>query len=155
MPEEITASYYSEVNNPRPELSPKPIDKRPVIYGIISVVVLLLIFGGLGVWLFFNPPVAAVLRDISILFLVLGGFIIILLLIVLVVITTYLVLKINDLVQLLNREIKPVLAQLQTTVNTAQGTTKFLSEQAVKPVITTASAVSATRAILRSLFQRK
>jgi hypothetical protein len=155
MPEEITTSYYSEVNNPRPELSPKPIDKRPVIYGIISVVVLLLIFGGLGVWLFFNPPVAAVLRDISILFLVLGGFIIILLLIVLVVITTYLVLKINDLVQLLNREIKPVLAQLQTTVNTAQGTTKFLSEQAVKPVITTASAVSATRAILRSLFQRK
>ena len=155
MPEELTAPYYAEVNDPRPELSPKPADKRPIIYGIIAVVVLLLIFGGLGVWLFFNPPIAAVLRDISILFLGLGAFIIILLLIILVVITTYLVLKINDLVQLLNREVKPVLIQLQSTVNTAQGTTKFLSEQAVKPVITTASAISASRAILRSLFQRK
>jgi hypothetical protein len=154
MPEDIT-SYYTEVNNPRPELSPKPIDKRPIIYGIIFVLVLLLIFGGGGVWLFFNPPVAAVLRDISIIFLVLGGFIVILLLIVLVVITIYLVLKINDLIQLLNREIKPMLARLQSTVNTAHGTTTFLSEQAVKPVITTASAIAATRAIFRTLFQRK
>ncbi|MBI1880932.1 MAG: hypothetical protein HYR94_22360 [Chloroflexi bacterium] len=155
MSEELTASYYTEVNNPRPELSPAPFDKRPIIYGIIVVIALLLVFGGGGVWLFFNPPIAAVLRDISIIFLVLGAFIMILLLIALVVITIYLVLKINDLVHLLNREIKPMLSRLQSTVNTAHGTTTFLSEQAVKPVITTASAISATRAVLRSLFQRK
>ena len=108
----------------------------------------------LGCALFLNPPVAAVLRDIFIIFLGLGAFIIILLLIGLVVITIYLVLKINDLVRLLDREIKPMLGQLQSTLTTVQGTATFLSEQAVQPVIKTASTVSATKAIFRSLFRR-
>ena len=158
MPEEtfipVPTEPYVEVNR-RPELSAKPIDKRPMIVGVIVAVVVIILFGLLGWWLFTNPPAAAVLRDIFIIFLGLGAFLIILLLIALVVITIYLILKINDLVQLLNREIKPVLLQLQSTVSTAQGTAKFLSEQAVKPVITTASTVSATKAIFRSLFHRK
>jgi hypothetical protein len=158
MPEEtfipVPTEPYVEVNR-RPELSAKPIDKRPMIVGVVVALVVIILFGLLGWWLFTNPPAAAVLRDIFIIFLGLGAFLIILLLIALVVITIYLILKINDLVQLLNREIKPVLLQLQSTVSTAQGTAKFLSEQAVKPVITTASTVSATKAIFRSLFRRK
>jgi hypothetical protein len=160
MPEETfvpasTEAYYNpEVDNRWAELSPEPVDKRPIIYGIIAAIVVILIFGGLGVWLFFNPAAAAVLRDIFIIFLGLGAFLIILLLIALVVITIYLVLKINDLVRMLDREIKPMLRQLQSTLTRVQGTTKFLSEQAVEPVIKTASTVSATRAIFRSLFRR-
>ncbi|NJN95828.1 MAG: hypothetical protein HC875_17845 [Anaerolineales bacterium] len=151
---EISDSYYAEASNPRPELSPEPIDKRPLIIGIVVAVVIIIIFGLLGWWLFTNPPAAAVLRDIFIIFLGLGAFLIILLLIALVVITVYLVLKINDLIQLLNREVRPVLSQLQSTMHTAQGTTNFLSEQAVKPVITTASAVAGVQAVFRSLFRR-
>jgi TM2 domain-containing membrane protein YozV len=147
--------YYQELSNPRPELSPKPIDKRPVIYGIIAAVVIILIFGGIGVGLYLNPPIAAVLRDIFIIFLGLGAFVIILLLIVLVVITAYLVLKVNDLVRLLDREIKPLLAQVQETTRTVKGTTSFISDQAVKPVIATASTIAATQAIFKSLFQRR
>lgn len=154
MPQEMSDSYFVETGNPRPELSPEPIDKRPLVFGIIVAVVIIILFGLLGWWLFTNPPAAAVLRDIFIIFLGLGAFLIILLLIALVVITVYLVLKINDLIQLLNREIRPVLSQLQSTVQTAQGTTSFLSEQAVKPVITTASAVAGVQAIVRSLFRR-
>lgn len=160
MPEEsfvpvASESYYNpEVDNRWAELSPKPMDKRPIIYGIIAAVVVILIFVGLGVWLFLNPPIAAVLRDIFIIFLGLGAFLVILLLIALVVMTIYLVLKINDLVQMLNREIKPMLAQVQSTLNTARGTTAFLSERAVKPVITTASAVAGVRAVFRTLFRR-
>jgi hypothetical protein len=154
MPQEMSDSYFVEASNPRPELSPEPIDKRPLVFGIIVAVVIIILFGLLGWWLFTNPPAAAVLRDIFIIFLGLGAFLIILLLIALVVITVYLVLKINDLIQLLNREIRPVLSQLQSTVQTAQGTTSFLSEQAVKPVITTASAVAGVQAIVRSLFRR-
>lgn len=158
MPEEtylpVPSEPYVEVNR-RPELSAQPIDKRPIIFGIVAAVVVVVLFGLLGWWLFVNPPAAAVLRDIFIIFLGLGAFLIILLLIALVVITVYLILKINDLVQLLNREIRPVLTQLQATASTAQGTTKFLSEQAVKPIITTASTISATQAIFRSLFRRK
>jgi len=159
MPEETfvpvsSESYYTDPNSRWAELSPKPMDKRPILYGIIAAIVVILLFGGLGVWLFLNPPAAAVLRDIFIIFLGLGAFLIILLLIALVVITIYLVLKINDLIQMLNREIKPMLAQVQSTVNTARGTTTFLSEQAVKPVITTASAVAGVRAVFRTLFRR-
>ena len=70
MPEETfvpasTETYYSpEVDNRWPELSPKPMDKRPIIYGVIAAVVVILIFVGIGVGLFLNPSVAAVLRDI-------------------------------------------------------------------------------------------
>ena len=160
MPEETfvpasTETYDSpEVDNRWPELSPKPMDKRPIIYGVIAAVVVILIFVGIGVALFLNPSVAAVLRDIFIIFLGLGAFIVILLLIGLVVVTVYLVLKINDLVRLLDREIKPMLGQLQSTLTRMQGTATFLSEQAVQPVIKTASTVSATKAIFRSLFRR-
>lgn len=160
MPEETfvpvasEAYYNTEADNRWAELSPKPMDKRPIIYGIIAAVVVILIFGGLGVWLFLNPPIAAVLRDIFIIFLGLGVFLVILLLIALVVVTVYLVLKINDLIGMLNREIKPMLAQVQSTLNKARGTTAFLSEQAVKPVITTASAVAGVRAVFRTLFRR-
>lgn len=160
MPEETfvpvasEAYYNAEADHRWAELSPKPVDKRPIIYGIITAVVVILIFGGLGVWLFLNPPVAAVLRDIFIIFLGLGAFLVILLLIALVVVTVYLVLKINDLIGMLNREIKPMLAQVQSTLHTARGTTAFLSEQAVKPVITTASAVAGVRAVFRTLFRR-
>ncbi|HXV96957.1 MAG TPA: hypothetical protein VEC93_00935, partial [Anaerolineae bacterium] len=74
MPEEIMvpasteASYESEVIDRWPELTPEPVDKRPLIYGIIAAVVIFLIFGGIGVWLFLNPATAVVLRDIFIIY---------------------------------------------------------------------------------------
>nr|HMQ54980.1 hypothetical protein [Anaerolineae bacterium] len=115
---------------------------------------LILIFGGIGVWLFLNPASAAVLRDIFIIFLGLGVFLIILLLIALVVIAIYLVIKINDLIHLVDREIRPVLNKLLQTSTTVQGTASFISEHAVRPVITTASIVAGIRAVFRALFQR-
>lgn len=161
MPEEITVRQmvgpngYYEADRRAPEFSPKPIDKRPIVYGIIVAIVILLIFGGLGVWLFLNPAAAAVLRDIFIIFLGLGAFLVILLLIALVVITVYLVLKINDLVQLLNREIKPVLGNIAQTTHSVRGTAAFISEQAVQPIIKTAGFFAAIQAIFNSLFRRR
>ncbi|RME98729.1 MAG: hypothetical protein D6768_16630 [Chloroflexi bacterium] len=157
MPEETITPYtFDESGSPsRPELSAEPVDKRPMIIGIIVAVVFLLIFIGLGWWLFTHPVSTAILRDIFIIFMGLGVFIIILLLIILIVITAYLVLKINDLIQLLDREIKPMLANLQTTLGTVKGTTSFISEQAVKPVISTASAFTAVNVAFKSLFRRK
>jgi hypothetical protein len=125
-----------------------------MIYGALVALLILIVFVGLGVWLFFNPAAAAVLRDIFIIYLGIGAFLIILLLIVLIVITAYLILKVNDLVQLTNREIRPVLLRLQETMGSIRGTTAFLGEQAVQPVIKTASTVAAVKAITRSLFRR-
>ena len=148
-------SYGADgVGNRYPELSPKPMDKRPIIYGTVFAVVFILIFLAIGVWLFFNPVATAILRDIFIIYLGLGAFVIILLLIALVVITAYLVIKVNDLVQLLDREIKPILLKLQDTAGTVQGTTTFISDHAVQPIISTVSSYAAARAIFRSLFRR-
>lgn len=153
MSEEISENNQS-TNNDRAELSPKPVDKRPFIYGGISALIVIVICGIIVYLLHANPTEAAIFRDIMIVFLGVGVFIIILLLIALIVIIAYLVIKINDLVQLLDREIKPVLAKLQETVGTVRGTTTFISDYAVQPVITTASTVSGIKAIFRALFRR-
>jgi len=145
---------FSESRGRAPELSSKPVDKRPILFGILGAVIVIIFFGGLGYWLYINPEATATLRDIFIIFLGLGAFFVILLLIALVVMTVYLVLKVNDLIQLLNREIKPILLKIQETLGTAQGTVTFLSDHAVQPVISTASTVAAIRAITRSLFRR-
>ena len=154
MPEEMNTSSQSDTsNNGHPELSSKPTDKRPIIFGVIAGLIVILLFGGIGVGLYFWEG-TPVLRDIFIIYLGLGVFLIILLLIALIVIIAYLVIKVNDLVQLLDREIKPVLAKLQESVGTVRGTTTFISDYAVQPVITTASTVSGIKAIFRALFRR-
>lgn len=152
MAEQVSINTQSETNYP--ELSAGPVDKRPIIYGLIAGLVVILVFAGLGVWLFLNPAATATIRDIFIIYLGLGAFVVILLLIALIVIISYLVIKVNDLVRLLDREIKPLLTRLQDTVGTVRGTAVFLSDHAVQPVINTASNVAAVRAIFKSLFGR-
>lgn len=156
MPEDRVVPYNNraETDNPRPELSPEPIDKKPLIIGAIVALLIIIIFAVLGTLSFNFPEQTAILRDIFIIFMGLGIFVIILLLIALIVIVVYLILKVNDLVQLLDREIKPVLSKLQQTVNTVSGTATFLSEQAIQPVITMVSTVTAVKTIIRSLFRR-
>ncbi len=142
-----------EPENKRPELSATPANYMPAAIGGLVALLVILLFGGIGTFLYLHPETTRIIRDIFIIFLGLGVFVIILLLIVLIVIMAYLALKINDLVQLLDREIKPMLEKLQHTLTTIQGTATFLSTNAVQPVIKTASVVSATQSILRSLFK--
>ena len=145
---------YNPADNKYPEFSPEPIDKRPLIFGIIFAAVILIISIAVGVWLFFHPDIAAIIRDIFIIFLGISTFFILMFLIILIVMIGYLVLKVNDITQLLNREVRPLLYNLQETTGTVRGTTTFLSENAAKPVIATAANIAAVRAIFRSLFRR-
>jgi hypothetical protein len=154
MPEENITPYTQDSLSNYPELSATPIDRRPIIIGIVVALGILVIFVGTGWWLFVHPVATAVLRDIFVIYLGLGLFLIILLLIALIVAIYYLVVKVNDLVQLLNREVRPVLSNLQGTAQNVSGTTRFYSDKAVKPVIATAGYLAAVRAIFRSLFQR-
>ena len=155
MPEDTNASYdIVSVDNPRPELSAEPIDKQPIIIGAVVALGFLVLSLVLGWWLFTHPVAAAIIRDILIIYIGVGIFVVILLLIMLVVITSYLVIKVNDLVQLTDREIRPVLANISESINTVRGTTVFLSDHAVQPVISTLSSVTAVKTIVRSLFRR-
>ena len=74
--------------------------------------------------------------------------------VIVIVMLAYLVLKTNDLVQLVDREIRPLLYNIQETTNTVRGTTTFISDKAAQPVIATVSSIAAVKAIFRSLFRR-
>jgi hypothetical protein len=144
---------YGRVNK-YPEFSPTPVDKRPLIIGIIVAASILLVSIIVAVWLFFNPVTAAIVRDIVIIFMGISSFFILIAVVVMIVMLIYLILKTNDLVQLLDREMRPLLYNIQETTNTLRGTTTFLSDKAVQPVIATVSSIAAVKAIFRSLFRR-
>jgi hypothetical protein len=74
------------------------------------------------------PAVATNVRDIFIIFMAFESLIIGAALVVLVI-------QIASLVNLLQNEVKPILLSTSDTVNTLRGTTEFLSENLVEPVI--------------------
>jgi hypothetical protein len=74
------------------------------------------------------PSVATNVRDIFIIFMAFESLIIGAALVVLVI-------QIASLINLLQNEVKPILQSTSETVNTLRGTTEFLSENLVEPVI--------------------
>jgi len=157
MSEEQIAPYDFDASTSRelpPELSAKPFDRRPLFIGIGVVVVFLVLFVGLTWWLYAHPADAEIIRDISIIYIAVGLLVLIPMVIILIVIAAYLLLKINDVVRLLDREIRPILSDIQVTLGSVKGTTNFLSEEAAKPVIKTASTVYGMNAIVKALFRR-
>jgi hypothetical protein len=75
-----------------------------------------------------NPAVATNVRDIFIIFMAFESLIIGAALVVLVI-------QIAALINLLQNEVKPILQSTSDTVNTLRGTTEFLSENLIEPVI--------------------
>lgn len=139
----------------RPELSASINDRRTLIYAGLAALVVVALFIGFVAVMFIYPGVAAVLRDIAIIFLGVMVVFVILLLVAIAVGLFYVVMKLNDLIALLNREIKPLLAQSQATVKKAYGTTSFVSGYTVKPVIETYATIAGVRAVIRTLFRRE
>ncbi len=146
---------------PRPELSPKPVDKRPLIAAVIILVIFIIGSIAFGVYLFLHPPTAAVLRDISIILLSFAAAIMIFVGMALTLVIVYLALKINDLVQLLNQELLPLMQKANTTAEAASDTAKavqskvvVVSDEVVKPVMNLLGSVAAVKAITKALFKR-
>ena len=85
-----------------------------------------------------NPAQTELLRDIVIILMALEFLLIGLALIVLIV-------QIARLTALLENEIRPILDSTNETLNTLRGTTTFLSDNLVQPVIKANSSFSAVR----------
>jgi amino acid permease len=94
-----------------------------------------------------NPDTTANIRDIFIIFLALESLVIGAALIILIV-------QVASLINLLRNEVKPILQATSETVNTLRGTTEFLSENVVEPVIRLNSYLAGLRRFL-SLFGSK
>ncbi|HTX89764.1 MAG TPA: hypothetical protein VMC09_00990 [Anaerolineales bacterium] len=75
-----------------------------------------------------HPAAAANVRDIFIIFMAFESLIIGAALVVLII-------QIASLINLLQNEVRPILQSTSDTVNTLRGTTEFLSENLVEPVI--------------------
>lgn len=129
--------------------------RTPAIIAAVVALVILAILIAVGVLLFNNPPVAAVLRDIFIILLGIQSIIIGLLMIVAVVAIIYVALKMYDLTQFVQNELRPMLQRADDAVRTFHSRSVFISDAAVKPVIEVMSFASAVKGIIKTFTRTR
>jgi hypothetical protein len=128
-----------ELERPVPPALPPPQIEQPpakpaqnnnkTLYIIIGVVVLLVLLGIAAIWFLLQPTTPTnKIRDIFIIVVAIESGVIGVALVVLIV-------QLAALINLLQNEVKPILIATNETVNTLRGTSEFLSENVVEPVI--------------------
>jgi hypothetical protein len=124
------AEYSTELTPEEEAVNRSAISKqRWMVTGIIIAVIIVL--AGIVVAVIAlteHPVVATNVRDIFIILMAFESLIIGAALVILVI-------QIAGLINLLQNEVKPILQSTSETVNTLRGTTEFLSENLVEPVI--------------------
>jgi ABC-type spermidine/putrescine transport system permease subunit II len=138
---EEKAEGPSSIDRPTAEA---PMTGRQRALMIAGALVFLLILAGAVlavVALARNPDTAETVRDIVIIFMAVESLVIGVALIVLIV-------QLARLTALLQDEVRPILDSTNETLNTLRGTTTFLSNNLVKPVIKANSSVAAVRRVL-------
>jgi hypothetical protein len=116
---------------------------RLILFGAI----LLLVLAGAGVGLFFlsqNASLTSTARDVFLILLALEFMVVGVALIVLVI-------QIARLTLLLEMEIRPMLENANDTLDTLRGTTLFLSESLVEPVVKLQSSLAGIQRVLEIL----
>lgn len=124
-----------DLTNPT-SISEPPVDtskeatsnRRIAIYvGIAFIVILALVILSIY-WLLNHAQQTTVIRDIFIIFMALET-------LLLGVALTILIIQLARLINLLQNEIKPILNTTNETISTLKGTTTFLSDNLVEPVM--------------------
>ncbi len=119
--------------------------KRALLIG--GIVLLVLLVAG-GIWaaiaLVNRPNLAASVRDVFIIFMALEFMVIGVALVVLIF-------QLAVLTNMLQHEIKPILASTSETANTVRGTTTFISENLVEPIVKLNSYMAAVVQVVDSL----
>lgn len=133
----VPQSHIPMPTPPAEPSGPTARQRKLIIAGTIVAIVLLII-GGLAAafWLVSNPTQAAPVRDVFIIFMALEFMFIGAALVVLVI-------QLAILTNMLQHEIKPILQSTTETLNTVRGTTAFLAENVVEPVIKLNAALAA------------
>jgi membrane protein implicated in regulation of membrane protease activity len=138
MQEETTASMTAE----KQPSEPAPNGQRPsALLVILAVVLLLALMVGLVfavIAMVRHPGQTETIRDIVIIMMAVESLLIGIVLIALIV-------QLARLTAMLQNEVKPILDSTNETVSTLRGTTTFLSDKFVKPVVRVNSTVAAFR----------
>jgi len=125
------------------ESKPPNNTRRNLIIAAVAIVVLALtaaaIYG-----MATHPAATSVVRDMSIIALALVTLVIGLFLVILIF-------QLQSLISLLRDEIKPILDSANETANTVRGTTTFVSDAVVTPLIQVASVASGVKQTIRTL----
>jgi hypothetical protein len=121
-------------------------NRRMIASGIGAAVVLLLIIAGFV--LMIQGGVTGVVRDLVIIFLAVESLVLVGLMVVLVIQMTLLVRMMRD-------EVRPLIASAQETVNSARGTTQFVSRKIVTPTANAAANAARVTRMFQVLFKGK
>ncbi len=124
------AEYTQEISPEEEAIHQAALRKQRWILAGITIAAILVLAGIVVAVIALTkyPAVATNVRDIFIIFMAFESLIIGAALVVLVI-------QIASLINLLQNEVKPILQSTSETVNTLRGTTEFLSENLVEPVI--------------------
>lgn len=141
--EEIQETTPADIPQARPEPE-KGTNRMRTIVLVVIAVALVAALGLAGYGLAVHPQATAVVRDIAIIVLALVTIIIGLFLVILIF-------QMQSLIALLRNEIKPILDSANETARTVRGTTTFVSDAVVTPMIQVASLAAGVRQTLRTL----
>lgn len=134
----------SEVASPEARTPMDPRAQKMIIIVSIAFVVIVALLVGTGFFLYSRPQATTFLRDIAIVVLAFETLVVIFFLGVMTVLLIYMILT-------LEREIKPVLNATSETVYTVRGTTTFVSDTVVAPIMSVASAVGAVKGAAQAI----
>lgn len=131
-----------QVQAPTPES--EAVARRTQILIIAGAVLFLAILITAIILMANHPTATEVIRDIAIVFVAVETFLIGMALIVLI-------LQIQALIKVLREETQPLLRSVNDTASTVRGTTEFVSENLVSPIIKVAGFTSAVRQVTQNL----
>jgi len=114
-----------------------------IVVAVVAVVIIVGLIAG-AIFLVQNPATAANVRDVMIIFMALEFVVIGAALVVLMF-------QLAVLTNMLQHEIKPILDSTNETINTIRGTTTFLSDNLVEPVVKLNSYMAAVSQVVDSL----
>jgi hypothetical protein len=140
----VSEQPKSEVKGPGGKTPMDPRAKTMVIVVSVAVVVIVALLVVAGVLLYSRPQVTTFLRDIALIILAFETLVVIFFLGVVTVLLIYVILT-------LEREIKPVLNATSETVYTVRGTTTFISDTVVSPIMSVASMLGAFKGAAQAI----
>jgi hypothetical protein len=140
----VNEQPQSELKSPEAKTPMDPRAKTMIFIVIIAFVVIVALLVGAGFFLYSRPQATTFLRDIAVIVLAFETLLVIFFLGVVTVLLIYVIL-------ILEREIKPVLNATSETVHTVRGTTTFVSDAVVSPIMRVASMVGAVKGAARAI----
>lgn len=143
MAEATTTSAPPELPPPLPTADEIALRQRRRIIVIVSVFgVVFVLFIIFSIWYLLQPTTRTEqIRDVFVIFMALESLVIGVALVVLAV-------QLATLINLLQNEVRPMLESTNETLNTLRGTTAFLSENLVEPVIKLNEYMASLRRVL-------